>query len=84
MEEPLPPTSFYNMLILMFGFHYRELEEDVSRLEAILVSILIDMGGKGVALLVDLINKVYHFGAGESHIITSIIASQEAIKVKFK
>jgi hypothetical protein len=40
----------------MFGFDYRVLEEDVSRLKTILISILIDMGGGGATLVVDLIN----------------------------
>ncbi|CAM6070645.1 unnamed protein product [Sphagnum tenellum] len=61
-----------------------ELEEDVSRLKAIAVSILNDMGGGGAALPEDLISEVCRFGAGEIHTIASIvggIASQEAIKL---
>jgi hypothetical protein len=65
----------------MFGFDY------ISRLKAIHVNILNDMGGGGATFFVDLISEVYHFGAGENHIIASIVggsASQEAIKVNSK
>jgi amyloid beta precursor protein binding protein 1 len=68
----------------MFGFDYRELEEDVSRLKAIDVSILNDMGRKRATFIINLISEVCHFGASENHIIASIvggIASQEAINV---
>jgi amyloid beta precursor protein binding protein 1 len=71
----------------MFGSKYRKLEEDVSRLKAIGVSILNDMGGGGAMLPEDLISELYHFGAGEIHTVASIIgriASQEAIKVNSK
>jgi hypothetical protein len=87
LEESLPPTSLYNILNLMLGFDYKELEEDVSRLKAIPISILNDMGGGGATFFVNLINEVYHFGACENHIIASIVGgidSQEAIKVNFK
>lgn len=69
----MPPTSLYNMHDLMFGSKYRELEEDVSRLKAIVVSIVNDMGGGGGTLPKDLISEVYCFGAGEIHPIASIV-----------
>lgn len=62
----------------------RELEEDVSRLKALAVGILNDMGGGGVTLPEDLVCEVCRFGAGEIHCVASIvggIASQESIKV---
>ncbi len=83
----MPPPSLYDMPDLIFGSEYRELEEDVSRLKAIAVSILNDMGGGGAALPEDLISEVCRFGAGEIHTVASIvggIASQEAIKVSSK
>lgn len=73
MEEPLPPTSFYNMFNLMFGFDLKKSEEDVSRLKAIPISILNDMGGGRATFFVNLINEVCHFRAYESHIIASIV-----------
>jgi hypothetical protein len=75
------------MLDLMFGYDYRELEEDVSRLKTRNISILNDIGGAGATFLVDLISEVYNFGVGENHIVASIvggIASQKAIKVNFQ
>jgi hypothetical protein len=75
------------MLDLMFGSNYKELKEDVSRLKAIVVSILNDMGGDKATFFVDLINEVYRFSVGESHIIASIVGgiiSQEFIKVHSK
>jgi amyloid beta precursor protein binding protein 1 len=71
----------------MFGSDYKELEEDVSRLKTIIVSILNDMGWRGATLLVDLISEVCCFGANENHIVASIvggIASQNAIKLNSK
>lgn len=62
----------------------RELEEDVSRLKALAVGILNDMGGGGVTVPEDLVCEVCRFGAGEIHCVASIvggIASQESIKV---
>ena len=62
----------------------RELEEDVSRLKALAVGILNDMGGGGVTVPEDLVCEVCRFGASEIHCVASIvggIASQESIKV---
>jgi len=61
-----------------------ELEEDVSRLKALAVGILNDMGGGGVTVPEDLVCEVCRFGAGEIHCVASIvggIASQESIKL---
>ncbi len=69
---------------LMFGSKYKELEEDVSRLKAIVVSIVNDMGVGGATLPEDLISEVYCFGASEIHTIGSIvggIALQEGVNI---
>lgn len=66
------------------GVFDREMEEDVSRLKALAVGLLNDMGGGGASLPEDIISEVCRFGAGEMHCVASIvggIASQECIKL---
>lgn len=58
-------------------------EEDVTRLKAIALGLLNEVGAGGVALPEDLISEICRFGAGEIHCTAAVvggIAAQEAIK----
>lgn len=59
------------------------MEEDISRLKTIAVSVLNDSGLHGSTLAEDLINEMCRFGGSEIHPVAAFIggvASQEAIK----
>ncbi|KAL8142144.1 hypothetical protein V2J09_015176 [Rumex salicifolius] len=61
-----------------------ELDEDITRLRTIAVSILSDLGCNGSTLSEDLINEMCRFGASELHVVAACIggiASQEVIKM---
>ena len=60
------------------------MDEDISRLKSIAVSLLSDLGCNGSSLIEDLINEMCRYGAAELHAVAALIggiASQEVIKV---
>lgn len=61
-----------------------EMDEDISRLKTLAVSLLSDLGCNGSILTEDLINEICRFGAAELHVVAAFIggiASQEVIKL---
>lgn len=61
-----------------------EMDEDISRLKTIAVTLLGDLGCNGSTLTEDLINEMCRYGAAELHAVAAYvggIASQEVIKV---
>ncbi|XP_031500977.1 NEDD8-activating enzyme E1 regulatory subunit AXR1-like isoform X2 [Nymphaea colorata] len=74
-------TSNYNRFP---GLFEDELDEEMSRLKTVAVSILSEMGANGSTLSEDLINEMCRFGGAELHAVAAFIggiASQEAIKL---
>ncbi|XP_077243660.1 NEDD8-activating enzyme E1 regulatory subunit AXR1-like [Tasmannia lanceolata] len=66
------------------GLFHGEMNEDISRLKTIAISILADLGCNGSALSEDLINEMCRFGGAELHAVAAFIggiASQEVIKL---
>uniref|UniRef100_A0A803NAM5 NEDD8-activating enzyme E1 regulatory subunit n=1 Tax=Chenopodium quinoa TaxID=63459 RepID=A0A803NAM5_CHEQI len=64
-----------------------EIDEDISRLKTLAVSLLTDMGCSGSILTEDLIYEICRFGAAELHAVSAFIggiASQEVIKRNLK
>lgn len=60
------------------------MDEDVSRLKAVAVNILNEVGCNGSSLSEDMLSEMCRFGGAELHVVGAIIggiASQEAIKV---
>lgn len=60
------------------------LDEDISRLKTIAVSLLNDLGCNGSTLIEDLVSEMVRYGAAELHAVAAIIggiASQEVIKL---
>ncbi|CAA2975460.1 NEDD8-activating enzyme E1 regulatory subunit AXR1-like isoform X2 [Olea europaea subsp. europaea] len=61
-----------------------EMDEDISRLKTIAVTLLGDLGCNGSTLTEDLINEMCRYGAAELHAVAAYvggIASQEVIKL---
>ncbi|KNA03792.1 hypothetical protein SOVF_205730 [Spinacia oleracea] len=61
-----------------------EIDEDISRLKTLAVSLLTDLGCNGSILSEDLIKEICRFGAAELHAVSALIggiASQEVIKL---
>lgn len=86
-KNSLIPTKFlrtkmnFNNVILALG---SEMDEDVSRLKSIALSISNDSGFHGSSLSEDLINEMCRFGGAELHAVAAFVggvASQEVIKV---
>ncbi|KAF3332461.1 NEDD8-activating enzyme E1 regulatory subunit [Carex littledalei] len=74
----------YNRLPGVFD---SEIEEDVSRLKAIAVSILNDLGLNGSSLPEDLVHEMCRYAGAEIHAVAAFIggvASQEVIKLVTK
>lgn len=60
------------------------MDEDISRLKTLSISLLSDLGCNGSILTEDLINEICRFGGAELHAVAAFIggiASQEVIKV---
>ncbi|KMZ59317.1 putative NEDD8-activating enzyme E1 regulatory subunit [Zostera marina] len=66
------------------GLFDGEMDEDVSRLKAVAVNILNEVGCNGSSLSEDMLSEMCRFGGAELHVVGAIIggiASQEAIKL---
>ena len=62
------------------------MDEDISQLKTIAVSLLSDLGCNGSTLTEDLINEMCRFGAAELHAVAAFIGgipAQEVIKVLY-
>ncbi|KAL2930463.1 NEDD8-activating enzyme E1 regulatory subunit AXR1 [Bienertia sinuspersici] len=93
-EEYSMAVGFYILLraVDRFAANYNcfpgqfdgEMDEDISRLKTLAVSLLSDLGCNGSILTEDLINEICRFGASELHAVATFIggiASQEVIKL---
>ncbi|KAJ1686884.1 hypothetical protein LUZ63_018274 [Rhynchospora breviuscula] len=72
---------------MLGSFYDSEIEEDVSRLKAIAVSILNDSGLNGSSLPEDLVHEMCRYAGAEIHAVAAFIggvASQEVIKLVTK
>ncbi|CAI9090266.1 OLC1v1025003C1 [Oldenlandia corymbosa var. corymbosa] len=93
-EEYSYATGFYILLraVDRFAANYNSfpgqfdsgMDEDISRLKSIAVSLLGDVGCNGSSLIDDLISEMCRYGAAELHAVAALIggiASQEVIKL---
>ncbi|XP_048490168.1 NEDD8-activating enzyme E1 regulatory subunit AXR1 isoform X1 [Beta vulgaris subsp. vulgaris] len=93
-EEYSMAVGFYILLraVDRFAANYNcfpgqfdgEMDEDISRLKTLSISLLSDLGCNGSILTEDLINEICRFGGAELHAVAAFIggiASQEVIKL---
>ncbi|XP_021774138.1 NEDD8-activating enzyme E1 regulatory subunit AXR1-like isoform X2 [Chenopodium quinoa] len=84
VEEELNTPNLSELQKYLTDEDYREIDEDISRLKTLAVSLLTDMGCSGSILTEDLIYEICRFGAAELHAVSAFIggiASQEVIKL---